>query len=149
MNIIRWNPYEVGTLRRRMNRLFEDFWGDLAHQGEGGETRELRFSPPVDIKETDDSYVVTLEIPGVNKKDISVEVQDNVLSIRGERNFEEEKKGETFHRVERSYGSFVRSFSLPSQVNADKVEAVFKDGLLTLTVAKVEEAKPKNIEIKG
>ena len=149
MVIRRWTPYtDLGTLRSRMNHLFEDFYRDYSGE-ERESTRELVFHPPVDIKENQETLTVSMEIPGVKKDDISIELNDNVLTIKGSRRFEKEEKGETYHRVERSYGTFTRSFSLSSKVNADKINASCGDGILTLTLPKAEEAKPKKIAIKG
>jgi HSP20 family protein len=105
------------------------------------------WAPPVDIYETDNDIVLKAELPGVDPKDVEVRVEDNNLYLKGERKFEKEVKEQNYHRVERSYGSFARSFSLPNSISADKVTAEFKDGLLTLTMPKREEAKPKTIKI--
>ena len=103
------------------------------------------WSPVVDISETNDEVVIRAEVPGMTKEDISITPQDNVLTLRGEK--KQEEKGVTFHRVERSYGSFVRSFALPTLVQADKVKASYKDGVLQITLPKAEEVKPKEISI--
>jgi len=105
------------------------------------------WSPTVDISETGDEVIVKAEVPGMTKEDISVFLQDNVLTLRGEKKQEKEEKEKTFHRVERSYGSFVRSFTLPTLVQADKVKAAYKDGVLQITLPKAEEVKPKEISI--
>jgi HSP20 family protein len=105
------------------------------------------WAPPVDIYETEDAIVLKAELPGVDPKDVEVRVEDNTLYLKGERKFEKEVKEQNYHRVERSYGSFARSFSLPNSISTDKVKAEFKDGLLTLTMPKREEAKPKTIKI--
>lgn len=149
MTLVRWNPFnEIARMTQRMNRLMEDFFGGGLASSSEEELSEMVFYPPVDIKETKDDFRVTMELPGVNKNDVSLELVDNTLTIRGERKFEKEDKGETYHRIERSYGSFVRSFTLPSKVKEDGIEAVYKDGVLTVTIPKVEEAKPKKITIK-
>jgi len=101
----------------------------------------------VDIYETEEAIVLKAELPGVDPKDVEVRVEDNTLYLKGERKFEKEVKEQNYHRVERSYGSFARSFSLPNSISTDKVKAEFKDGLLTLTMPKREEAKPKTIKI--
>jgi HSP20 family protein len=127
-----------------LDRLFRD-----AFSSQLGETElsTRSWAPPVDIYETEDAIVLKAELPGVDPKDVEVRVEDNTLYLKGERKFEKEVKEQNYHRVERSYGSFARSFSLPNSISADKVKAEFKDGLLTLTMPKREEAKPKTIKI--
>jgi HSP20 family protein len=127
-----------------LDRLFRD-----AFSSQLGETElsTRSWAPPVDIYETEDAIVLKAELPGVDPKDVDVRVEDNTLYLKGERKFEKEVKEQNYHRVERSYGSFARSFSLPNSISTDKVKAEFKDGLLTLTMPKREEAKPKTIKI--
>ncbi len=103
--------------------------------------------PPVDVQETEDAYILTAELPGLSKDDVSITLEENLLTLSGERTFQEKEERENFHRVERAYGSFSRSFSLPSQVDASKVDATVKDGLLKVEIAKAEQAKPRKIEI--
>ncbi len=149
MTLIRWNPMkdlatEIFDLQREINRIFDRFF----HGFEDEEVRLVSWSPRVDISETDDEYIVRAEVPGVSKDDIKITIKDNILVISGEKKQEKETKKENYHRIERVYGSFARSFSLPGTVKVDKVEAKFKDGVLTIKLPKVEEAKPKEIEIK-
>ncbi|HMV49960.1 MAG TPA: Hsp20/alpha crystallin family protein [Blastocatellia bacterium] len=118
------------------NRLVEENWSLAA------------WSPTCDIYETDNEIVVKAELPEVKKEDVNVTIENNVLTLRGERKFSEETKRENYHRLERSYGEFSRSFTLPSFVDAGKVNAEFKDGMLRVTMPKREEAKPKPIEVK-
>jgi len=106
------------------------------------------WSPRVDIAETDKEFIIKVEIPEVKKEDVKVTVENGVLMIHGERNQEKEEEGKTYHRVERHYGVFNRSFTLPGNVVADKTKATFKDGMLTIEVLKVPEEKPKSIEVK-
>jgi len=106
------------------------------------------WAPRVDIAETDKAFEIKAEIPEVNKEDVKVTVHNGVLTIQGERKQEKEEKGKRFHRVERYYGSFTRSFTLPDNADETKISASFKDGVLTLEIEKTEEAKPKSIEIK-
>ena len=106
------------------------------------------WTPPVNIAETNDNYVIAAELPGLTKDDIKVTYDNGVLSIQGVRKQEQEEKGKTWHRIERGYGGFERSFRLPMTVEAEKINAEFKDGVLTLTLPKVEEVKPKQITIK-
>jgi len=106
------------------------------------------WAPAVDITEDDKEYLVKAELPEVNKENVKVTVENGILTISGERQFEKEEKGRKYHRIERSYGSFVRSFGLPDDADAEKVEAQFTDGVLKVHVAKSEAAKPKQIEVK-
>ena len=106
------------------------------------------WTPSVDISETDGEYLIKAEIPDVKKEDVKVTVEDGVLTIQGERKHEKEEKGTKFHRIERSYGTFVRTFSLPDVIDEEKVKADFKDGVLNLHLPKSEKAKPKAIEVK-
>ena len=145
MAIVRWEPFrDVMASQREFDRLFKEaftpFFGE-------GELSTRTWAPPVDIYETADSIVLKAELPGVDPKDVEVKVEDNSLFLKGERKFEKEVNNENYHRVERSYGSFARSFSLPNSIEAEKVKAEYKDGLLTLTLPKREEAKPKTIKI--
>ena len=150
MTIVRFQPCsDLPTLRGNMTSFMDRFMQDLIRPTEGEDFTGTTFSPAVDIKETPKEYLVTAEIPGIDKKDIHIEISDNLLSLKGERKFEKEQKEESYHRVERSYGSFTRSFSLPTQVKADAIEANFMDGLLTVRIPKAEEKVPKKIEIQG
>ena len=106
------------------------------------------WAPTVDITEDEKNYIIKAELPDVKKEDVHVRVENGVLTITGERKAEKEEKNKKYHRVERSYGSFARSFTLPENVEAEKVSAAYKDGLLTVTVAKSEKAQPKQIEVK-
>jgi HSP20 family protein len=146
MKIVRWEPFQnVMAGQRDLDQVFKDafrpFYGD-------GELSTRTWAPPVDIFENADNIVLKAELPGVDPKDVEIRVEDNTLYLKGERKFEKEVKEENYHRVERSYGSFARSFSLPNSIDADKVVADYKDGLLTLTMPKREEAKPKTIKIE-
>ena len=137
-----WRPFrEHGWMPARLARLFGEPGGSLsAIRG--------RLAPSVDIAEDDDRYVVTVELPGSKKEDITVEMKDHVLTIRGEKRNEREEKKEHSHWVERSYGSFSRSFTLPANAVAERVKAEFDAGVLTIEVPKAEEAKPKVISIR-
>lgn len=146
MAIVKWDPFrDMVTLRDRMDRLFDDSMARL--RGAEDEMLLSNWSPSVDIYETTDNIVIKAEVPGVKKEDISVEVKDDTLYLRGERKFEKDVKEENYHRMERSYGSFRRVFSLPATVEQDKVKASFKDGVLEITLPKVEKAKPKKIAV--
>ena len=141
-NVIRWNPSQVAAAREPLFRLFDTFFN------EGGEDLASRtWTPPVDIQETDDSYRIQAELPGMTKDDIEITLENNVLRLSGERKFEKDTKKENYHRIERTYGSFTRSFALPTQVGSDKVQAKFENGVLTIVVPKAEQAKPRRISI--
>ena len=145
MAIVRWEPFrDQMTAQREFDRLFKEAFTPLFGEGE---LSTRTWAPPVDIYENENDIVLRAELPGVNPKDVEVKVEDNTLYLKGERKFEKETKEENYHRVERSYGSFARSFSLPNSINSEKVKAEFKDGLLTLTLPKREEAKPRTIKI--
>jgi HSP20 family protein len=136
-------PEPVYTLQQRLNRLFEE-----AFLPQGAEPFSLEgWSPSCDIYETENEIVVKAEIPGVKKEDVKLSMQDNVLTLSGERKFEEETKKENYVRVERGYGSFTRSFTLPPSVDVKTISAEFKDGLLEVKLPKLEQAKPKEVEI--
>jgi HSP20 family protein len=143
--ITRWDPMRDWlSMTERMGRLF----GETARR-EGSEEGSLGvWAPAVDVKETVDGLQMSVELPGMDPKDVEVSVENNRLSIKGERSFEQAKEGETYHRVERAYGAFERSFTLPSAFAGEKIEAKAKDGVLTLTIPKREEAKPKSIKVK-
>jgi HSP20 family protein len=141
------NP--VTSLRGELDRLFEDFFGD----GFGAPITPALlatkdFAPVMDLKERDDAYVAELEMPGMKAEEFKVEVLEGVLSIRGERKQEKEEKTKRWHRTERLYGSFERRVALPNQVDAEKVDAAYKDGVLTVTVPKAPGAKPKTIQVR-
>jgi len=146
MSLMRWRPSrELSTIREEMNRLFDEFF-----TGSPERRRELlegEWAPSVDIAETDENVVVTAELPGVNQDEVNISVINNVLTLKGEKKEEKEIKKENYHRIERNYGSFQRSVSLPTGVQADKAKATYKDGVLTITIPKAEEAKPKSIKI--
>ncbi len=148
MSIVRFEPFrDVVSFQDRLNRIFEDaFRGSRAASEEewalGGS-----WAPSVDIYEQDGSLVLKAELPGIDPKDVDVHVENNVLTLRGERKLDTEVKRESYHRVERSYGAFSRSFNLPNAVDTEKIKAEFKDGVLRLLLPKKEEAKPKQISI--
>ena len=149
MAIVRWlDPFrDLSVIQERMNQIFEDALSRSRGRDEG--IRTGMWTPAVDIYENHDSVVVKAELPGVEKDQISVEVKDGILSLRGERKFEKEVKEESYHRIERSYGNFQRSFSLPVSVDQEKVTAKFKDGVLEVKLPKKEQAKPKQIKVNG
>ena len=145
---VRWDPFEELDSFRGWSPFRELGWPRLSRALERGAGRAALL-PAVDIAEDDDRYVVTVEIPGASKNDVTVETDDNVLTIRGEKKSEREEKKEQTRWVERSYGSFTRSFTLPANAQAERVVASFKDGVLTIEVPKRPEAKPRAIAIKS
>jgi HSP20 family protein len=145
MNIVRWDPFrELETIQSRLNSLF----GERALRGMEQEPAFADWAPAVDIQETDKEYVVKADLPEVKKEDIKVEFDDGVLAIEGERKMEKEEKSRKFHKVERSYGKFVRRFALPTEVDAAKLTAEFKDGVLNVHLPKSAVAAPKAITVK-
>jgi HSP20 family protein len=149
MAIVRWEPFrELLTTQDRFNQLFNQAFSQ-AFGSEGQENVGSRvWAPTVDIYETEHNLVIKAELPGIDPKDVGVRVENQTLYISGERRFEKDVNEGNYQRVERSYGNFSRSFTLPTTVNPENVTAVYKDGLLTLTLAKREEAKPKTIKIQ-
>jgi HSP20 family protein len=147
MNLVRWDPFrELEDMSHRLNRLLA---GKDVKSHDGTDTIiTADWVPPVDISETDQEFQVKAELPGIKKQDIKVTLEGGILTLQGERPEEQEDKGRRIHRVERSYGRFVRSFTLPDVVDATKVNAEFKDGVLTLRLHKSPAAVPKAIEVK-
>ncbi len=145
--LMEWRPFrEVTRLRREMDRLFEDFFGPGRR---AFKPLVEEFAPAVDVEETADKVTVKAEVPGMEAKDIDISLTGDVLTLKGEKKAEREEKGKNFHLVERSYGSFSRALKLPAPVNADKIEATYKSGVLTITCPKKEVAKPKAIAVKA
>ncbi len=145
MSNIKYGPFrELRSLQDEMNRLFLTNYS----RGEDREIASGAWAPAVDIFENKDQLVIEAELPGMSPEDVNVSIENNVLTLHGERKFEKKAESDNFHRVERSYGSFTRSFTLPPTVSSENVNAVFENGVLRLTLAKREEAKPRRIEIK-
>jgi HSP20 family protein len=145
--LTRWNPFR--EMEELQNRLLSVFNLTAPRRGDGQESITVaEWAPLVDIIEDDKEYLIKAELPEMRKEDVKVTVENGVLTISGERKLEKEEKGKRYHRIERAYGSFVRSFTLPDDADADKVSAEFKDGVLKVHVAKSEAAKPKQIEVK-
>jgi HSP20 family protein len=145
MAITRWDPFrDVASLQSRLNTLFQDF-------NRGNSENELvstsAFVPPVDIYEDDHKIVLKLEVPGMKQDDLDIQLENNTLTVRGERKFEKEEKEENFHRIERRYGSFYRAFTIPNTVNPDSVKADYDAGVLRIQLEKRAEAKPKQIKV--
>ena len=145
MAITRFDPFrDVLALQNRMNALFQDY---SRNSGDNETLTTAGFVPPVDIYEDEHKVVLKLEIPGIALEDIDIRVENNTLTVRGERKFEKEEKEENFHRVERRYGSFFRAFTLPPTVNTENVKAEYENGVLRLSLEKRAEAKPKQIKV--
>ena len=147
MAIVRWwDPMrDLSSIQEKMNQLFEDTFSRTRGRDEA--LGKGMWTPAVDILETEDAVVVKAEIPGVERDQIAVEIKDGILTLHGERKFEKEVKEENYHRIERAYGTFHRSFSLPSSVEQDKISAKFNEGVLEVTLPKKERAKPKQIKV--
>jgi HSP20 family protein len=141
--LTRWEPFRgATTLQDQVNRLFNDVF-----ERQGGDSSLTAWAPAVDIYETEYELVVKADLPEVDPKDLDIRVENNILTIRGERKFEKKVEEENYLRVERAYGSFARSFTLANTVNSDAIKADYQNGVLTLTIPKKEEAKPKQIKI--
>jgi HSP20 family protein len=147
-NIIRRDPFfELTSLQDRVNQLFNQSFGGFDGFGLEQPLTSAEFLPPVDILENEQDIVLKAEVPGVKAEDLKITLENNVLTFTGERKFKEEEKEENYHRVERRYGKFTRSFNLPVGVAVDSVNATFENGVLTITLPKREEYKPKQITI--
>ncbi len=142
MAITRWDPFrDVIALQNRVNSLFRDF-------NEGGDhATTASFTPAVDVYEDNQKVVLKLEVPGIEEKDLDVRVENNTLTVKGERKFEKEEKEENFHRIERRYGSFYRAFTLPTTIDAGHIDASYNSGVLRLELKKKPEAQPKQIKV--
>ena len=147
MAIVRWDPFkDLAEVQERVNRVLGEFYGT---RGQDDVMRRGSWIPPVDIYEgPNHEMVIKAELPDIRREDIDIRVEDNTLTISGEKRVEENVKQEQFHRVERAYGTFTRSFSLPATIDTEKVNADYKNGVLTVTLPMREEAKPKQIQVK-
>jgi len=145
MTLVRWKPMkDMISMQRDLNRAFNDFFGTSTASND---LFERDWAPAVDIFEKDDEVNLKAELPGMTREDISISIENNTLTISGEKKRENEISDDNYHRIERSYGRFQRAFSLPATVDSQKVNAKFKDGILSISLAKKEEAKPKKIEV--
>ena len=148
MALIRWEPVrELSTIQNEMNRLFNTFF-DAPAPSNGG-TTSRRWIPAMDLVETDDDLVLRADLPGLSEEDIKIEVEDNVLTISGERKSQNEERKEGYHRVERAYGSFTRSLTLPEGVDPERVRASFDRGVLEVKIPKPEQRKPRKVTISA
>jgi HSP20 family protein len=146
MNLVRWNPFrEMDSFHDRMNRFFGE--GFFPSEKMVSEWNLADWKPAVDVYEEDNAIVIKAELPGIDKKDIEVELNDGVLTLKGERNYENEVKEDNYYRKERAYGKFHRAFTLPEGLDPEKVEAAFKDGVLKVTVPKPEEKQSRKISV--
>jgi HSP20 family protein len=146
MPITRWDPFrDVLAMQNRLNSLFQDY---NRGQNDNDAVSTAAFVPPVDIYEDEHKIVLKLEVPGLKQEDLDIQLENNTLTVRGERKFEKEEKEENFHRIERRYGSFFRSFTVPTTVNTEGVKANYDSGVLRIELEKRAEAKPKQIKVE-
>jgi len=143
--VTRWDPFrEFATIQDRMNRLFRDSYGN---EGREEALTNTAFAPAVDVYEDEHTVTLKIEVPGIDEKDIDVQIENNTLTVHGERKFEKDEKEENYRRVERQYGSFTRTFTLPNTVEQESVQADYDKGVLKVKLAKKAEAKPKQIKV--
>jgi HSP20 family protein len=146
MALVRWDPNrEVDTLQAQVNRVFDTFFGPDPNSGGG----LRRWVPAMDLVETDDYIVLRADLPGLGKEDVDIEVKDGILTVSGKREAEEAHRGDGFYRVERAFGGFSRSMSLPKSVDAERISADFDKGVLEVRIPKPEQQKPHRVEIGG
>src|SRR2546426_10571529 len=146
--LTRWEPFrEFSTMQDRMNRMNRLFRESYNPEGPEEALTTTSYAPPVDIYEDEHNITLKLEVPGIDEKDIDVRIENTTLTVHGERKFEKEEKEENFRRVERQYGSFTRSFTLPNTVDPEQVNATYNKAVLKVTLAKKAEAKPKQIKV--
>ena len=143
--LTRWTATPT-FFRPGLRRFVDDFWGDWPLRSADAESF-VAWRPAVDVRENEEALTIQVELPGLSKEDIGISLEDNVLTLTGERKLENHENKDNYHRVERQYGRFSRSFRLPATVQTDKADASFKDGLLTLVLPKTEESKPRQIQI--
>ena len=145
MTIVRWDPFRnMNTLQERINRIFDE---TASRTNYDDEVSKCDWRPIVDIFDSENAIIINAELPGVTREDITLDVKENILTIKGERRIDEEVRNENYYRKERCFGSFERAFTLPSAVDPGKITANFKDGVLKVEIPKPEEKKPKQIKI--
>jgi len=150
MALIRWEPArELATIQNEMNRLFSSFFDGPPPAGNAGGATLRRWIPAMDLVETDDDFVLRADLPGLTESDVNIELEDNTLTISGERKAEHEERKEGYYRVERAFGSFSRSLTLPEGVDPDRVRANFNCGVLEVRVPKPEQRKPRKVTISA
>ncbi|HET6870380.1 MAG TPA: Hsp20/alpha crystallin family protein [Solirubrobacteraceae bacterium] len=148
MALIRWEPVrELHTMQNEMNRLFNTFFDSPAPGNGGGQAVARRWIPAMDVVETDEHFLLRADLPGLSENDVKIEVEDNVLTVSGERKAEHEQRSEGYYRVERSFGSFSRSLTLPEGVDADSIQGSFNNGVLEVRIPKPEQHKPRKVQI--
>jgi len=148
MAMVRWEPFrDLLTIQDRMNRMFDDAFRTTRQSGEDDWALGGTWAPPVDIYEHDGNLVLSAELPGIDPKQVDIRLENNVLTLKGDRALDTEVDRESFHRLERAYGGFARSFTLPTAVDQEKIQADYKNGVLKVTLPKREEAKPRQIAI--
>lgn len=148
MALLKWDPFkDLLTIQERMNRLFDETISKA--RGTGEEMGRSGWHPPVDIYETDEHIILKAELPGIKKKDIEIEINDDILVLKGESRFEKNVQEENYHRMERSYGPFQRIFTLPYIVDKDNINAKYNHGVLEITLQKFREQKPKHIKVEA
>jgi HSP20 family protein len=148
MALIRWEPVrELNTIQNEMNRLFNTFFEAPPASSSGGHTTMRRWIPAMDLVETEDAFVLRADLPGLSESDVNIELEDNVLTLSGERKAEHEERKEGYYRVERASGSFSRSLTLPEGVNPEAVTAAFERGVLEIRIPKPEQRKPRKVSI--
>ncbi len=148
MALIRWEPArELHTVQNEMNRLFNTFFDSSTPSTRSGRSGARRWIPAMDVAETEEHFVLRTDLPGLSESDVKIEVEDNVLTISGERKSEHEQNGKGYHRVERSFGAFSRSLTLPEGVDADAIQANFDSGVLEVQIPKPEQHKPRKVQI--
>ena len=144
--LTRWDPLrDVATMQNRLNRFVRELYSP---EGPEEALTTTGFAPPVDVYEDEHNITLKIEVPGIDEKDIDVRIENNTLTVHGERKFEKEEKDKKYHRIERSYGNFLRSFTLPDGADGSKASAEFQDGVLKVHLPKSEKAKPKAVEVK-
>ncbi len=147
MKLVKWNPLnDMFNISKPTNYLFDDVFSPLFRRDDSS-LSQWSWHPTIDIFDNDDNIVIKAELPGINKKDIAIDVKNGVLTLQGERNFDNEVKEEKYYRRERAFGKFKRSFRLPLKVDPGKINANYKDGILTIDIPKPEEQKPKQITV--
>ena len=146
MNLVKWSPWrEMPTLSGRLNRFFDDPFFNISRLADDSDMG--MWNPVVDLYEKDDSFMIKAELPGVDKNDIKIDLKDRLLTLSGERTYDNEVKEENYYRRERTYGKFQRAFTLPADVDSDKIKAEYKDGVLQIEVPKPEEKKAKQVTV--
>ena len=145
--LTRWTAANE-VFRTPFDRLFHQAFNEFLAPAEAEQVSNRRFLPAADIRETTEALTLHVELPGLTKDDVQITLENNILTLSGERKLEKDVKEESYHRMERSYGTFIRTFALPNNLQTEKVEAIFKDGVLNISLPKAEETKPRKIEIR-